>query len=229
MSSASFFSIIPARGGSKSLPRKNVLQLGGKPLLAYTIEASLGCPLIQRTIVSTEDAEIKSIALSYGAEVIDRPYFLATDEAQTHDAVDHVLGVLREQGTVPDHIVLLQPTSPLRNSAHLHESVLAYSDSDAKSLVSVTECEHHPYKSVTKDNGHLRPLFDAKSMEMRRQDLPEAYRISGAIYILPTETFLKEKNFIVDPAMAFPMSAEVSIDVDTALDLALVELVLQQR
>ena len=111
--------IIPARGGSQRLPRKNLRPLAGMPLIGHTIRAARECPGLTECIVSTEDAEIKRVALAYGTRVSDRPAHLATDEAQTHGVVAHVLEELRVAGELPDYLVLLQPTSPLRQAAHI--------------------------------------------------------------------------------------------------------------
>ncbi|MGE4505768.1 MAG: NTP transferase domain-containing protein [Desulfovibrionaceae bacterium] len=218
-------SIIPARGGSKGLPRKNVLPFCGKPLIAHTIEASLACTYIDDTIVSTEDAEIRAVSEQYGAEVVARPPQLATDEAEVHDAVLNLIASLEKQGRKYDYIVLLQPTSPLRTARHLNESFEAFVESGAASLVGVTHSEHHPYKSVVIEDRFLTPLFDARSMESRRQDLPETYRITGAIYIVKTEDFVRERSFFITPTCPYVMSAHASVDIDTDLDMAFAELI----
>lgn len=225
MAGARFLGIIPARGGSKGLPRKNVLPLAGKPLIAHSIDAARGCPLIGGCVVSTEDPEIKAVALAHGAQVIDRPMEFATDTARTHDAVRHVIEILEARDEMPEHIVLLQPTSPLRTAAHLTECIAAYLASGAASALSLTEAEHHPYKDFLIEDGRMRPLFGEDGLERPRQALPKVYRQNGAIYLIAARLFLERNAFYVQPALPYLMPAAASIDIDGALDLALAELI----
>jgi len=221
--------IITARGGSKGLPRKNLLPLRGKPLILHTIEAAKKTLAIRRCIVSTEDAEIKEISLRNGAEVIDRPLVLADDNSPSSDAVRHVLELLRCLGEMPEYFVLLQPTSPLRTAAHLTACLEQYFRSGAACAISVVEAEHHPYKCFTLDGKYLNPFADEKSLEMPRQALPRVYRQNGAIYIMPTELFLKKGCFYASPAMPFIMDPKDSIDIDTPLDFQLAKIIVEKE
>jgi CMP-N,N'-diacetyllegionaminic acid synthase len=215
-----YAALIPARGGSKGLPRKNIIDLAGKPLIAYSIEAGLGCTAMGGVYVTTDDAEIASVSVRHGAQHIARPSALATDNASTFVAIEHAIAALAERGEKPEHIVLLQPTSPLRDASHLAEAISAYEAADAPALISVCEEEHHPYKSFRVDgSGRLEPLFDAASLSKPRQELPKIYRQNGAIYIIRTETLLREKSFYVAGCVPYVMSAVTSVDVDTAEDL----------
>ncbi len=223
---SSFLAIIPARGGSKGLPRKNIRMLAGLPLIAHSIQAALGCPFVTRCAVTTDDLEIAETARMHGAEVVIRPSELATDSAPTHTAVSHALDALADGAALPDGLVLLQPTSPLRTACHLTECLGAYRASDAASTVSVTEAEHHPLKSLTIEAGRLQPLFGADHLERPRQDLPRAYRPNGAIYALGITRFLETRAFFVPPVLPFEMPPEAGIDIDGPLDLALAELLL---
>jgi CMP-N,N'-diacetyllegionaminic acid synthase len=223
------FGIIPARGGSRRLPRKNLLPLAGIPLIGHTILAAKACPGITDCIVSTEDAEIKRVSLAYGARVMDRPPHLATDDAQTNEVVAHVLEELRAQGEFPDYVVLLQPTSPLRRAAHLRDCLEAFFASQAACAISVSKEEHHPYKDFLIREGLLEPLFAGQNPEMVRQTLPEVYRQNGAIYLLPSELFLASRMFYNPPALAYIMDPEDSIDIDTEVDLLLAELIMARR
>jgi len=207
--------IVPARGGSKGLPGKNIRPLAGKPLIAHSIIAALGCPLIQRCIVSTDDPEIKARSLEWGAEVIDRPAAFAADASPTQAAVRHVLTSLDE---LPEYFVLLQPTSPLRNSRHLTACLEAFFASDAACTISVTETEHHPYKSHTLEGGRLRPLFGAENLHRPRQALPKVLRENGAIYAMKSALFLERDSFYAEPALAYEMPNEASVDIDTFQD-----------
>ncbi|WP_298380412.1 acylneuraminate cytidylyltransferase family protein [Azospirillum sp.] len=223
---SSFLAIIPARGGSKGLPRKNILMLAGLPLIAHSIQAALGCPFVTRCAVTTDDPEIAETARGYGAEVVIRPPELATDAAPTHSAVSHALDALAAGQVLPSGLVLLQPTSPLRTACHLTECLDMYRASDAVSTVSVTEAEHHPLKSLTIDQGWLKPLFGPDHLERPRQELPRAYRPNGAIYALGIARFLETRAFFVPSVLPFEMPPEASVDIDGPLDLAVAELLL---
>ncbi|MCT7665984.1 cytidylyltransferase domain-containing protein [Shinella kummerowiae] len=215
-----YAALIPARGGSKGLPRKNIIDLAGKPLIAYSIEAALGCAAVGGVYVTTDDAEIATVSVEHGAQHIARPATLATDNASTFVAIEHAIASLAEQGVKPAHIVLLQPTSPLRNAHHLADAIAAYEAADAPALISVCEEEHHPYKNFRVDGGgRLEPLFDAASLSKPRQELPKIYRQNGAIYIIRTETLLREKSFYVAGCIPYVMGSDASVDVDTAEDL----------
>jgi CMP-N,N'-diacetyllegionaminic acid synthase len=224
----SVLAVVPARGGSKGLPRKNIRELAGLPLIGYSIRAGLDCPLVDRTVVTTEDEEIKASALRLGAEVIDRPHQYATDSSQTHDVVVHLVHELGKSNQVPDIIALLQPTSPLRTSKHLTESLELFLASNASSLVSVCECEHHPFKSLKREEGYLRPLFGYKALEQRRQDLPQAFRPNGAIFLISIDKFMQERMFFVDPILSYVMDTAYSIDIDTEMDLQLASVIMEK-
>lgn len=221
------YAIIPARGGSKGLSQKNVKLLAGKPLIAYSIEAAFQCPGISRCFVSTEDAKIKQVSLDFGVEVIDRPEEYATDQSQTHEVVRHALEELKGIGNIPDYFILLQPTSPLRTSKHIQSCMNAFFASDVACVISVTETDHHPYKDFVVENGLLQPLFDVSSVEKRRQALPEVFRPNGAIYMMSSQLFIEKNSFFVPPALPFLMDREASIDIDTAFDLLMAELILK--
>jgi CMP-N-acetylneuraminic acid synthetase len=214
--------IITARGGSKGLVRKNICNLAGKPLVAYSIEAAKNCDLIDTVVVTTDDDEIAEISRKFGAEILKRPAELATDTASSYDTVKHVL----ESGANSqyDFFVLLQPTSPLRNATHITEALEQFQKTDCKSAISVCIAEHHPYKDFIAKEGRLVPLFDAKYLGTPRQELVEIYRQNGAIYIMRCHDFLyNTDDFYLPPVMPYVMSAEDSIDIDTALDLRVAE------
>lgn len=222
--------IITARGGSKGLPRKNVLPLAGKPLIAHTIEAALGCPLVHGVFVSTDDDEIARAARSAGAEVIARPAELAADDSTSADAVAHALRSLREAGRDFTRFALLQPTSPLRSAAHLTECLDRFGRGGFASAISVCESEHHPRKMLRLDAaGRLVPVSDASDLQRRRQDLPPVYRQNGAIYVMGVEDFLtRAEGFYLEPVMPYVMSHRDSVDIDTATDFLVAEALLRQ-
>lgn len=209
--------IITARGGSKGLPRKNLLDLNGKPLIAHTIDAALKSTIFSKIVVTTDDDEIKKVSLNYDAQVIDRPKELATDTASSLDVIQHALTVLQEDNF--SNFMLLQPTSPLRNATHIQEAVAKYTGENAKSLVSVTETEHTPYKLLVESDNGIMPLFSNEYLTMPRQKLPTTYRINGAIYISNVSSFLETKNLFQEPLTIYQMNQQESIDIDTKVDL----------
>ncbi len=220
--------ILTARGGSKGLPRKNIRTLKGKPLIAYSIQAALNCPWINRCIVSTEDEEIKQVSLQWGAEVIDRPQELAADDTQSKDVVMHVLETLREQHALPQYFVLMQPTSPLRKADHLTDCITQFLNAEgASSIVSVTEFKHHPYKSFTISEEVLVPIFE-QCLDMPRQQLPKVYMPNGAIYMTSSDLFLTQQSFYPSPCLPFEMTAEDSVDIDFLIDFTLAEKLLEK-
>jgi CMP-N-acetylneuraminic acid synthetase len=221
--------LIPARGGSKGLPRKNVRPLAGKPLICYSIEAALRSRCIRGCFVSTEDPEISSIASACGATVIERPLALAGDETSSEDVCLHALDALASRSGTPDYFVLLQPTSPLRTHHHIDDCIGALLASATLSAMSVTVAEHHPFKCLRVQDGLLQPLFDADKLHAARQKLPVVYRQNGAIYVCPVPDFLARRTFFLPPVLPFVMNAEDSIDIDSAHDLDCAEAVCARR
>lgn len=219
--------VVPARGGSKGLPRKNVLDLGGRPLIAWTLTAAQQATHIDRCVVSTDDTEIASVARAHGGEVpFMRPAELAGDHAATMDTVFHVLD--RLPGF--DFVVLLQPTSPLRSAADIEQTLERMIAAGAPACVSVTEPAKSPYWSYRIDaHGRLVPLTDPAYTRVRRQDLPPAYVLNGAVYAARVDWLREQGSFLHPDTLAYPMPAERSLDIDTALDLRLAELLLADR
>lgn len=217
--------IIPARGGSKGIARKNLALLGGRPLIAWTIDAALNCAAVAETWVSTEDAEIAETARALGAGVIDRPVELAGDQSSSSDVVRHALYVRAAMSTPsPEAFVLLQPTSPLRTARHLAEA-LALLKANARSVISVCPVDHHPLKMLIETtDGALRPVGSHHNLETPRQALPPAFRQNGAIYAMKCGDFISgEGGFLVQPAAPYRMSVATSVDIDTPADLETAE------
>lgn len=211
-----FLAIIPARGGSKRLPRKNILDLCGKPLIAYSIEAGLKSKYISEVIVSSDDNEILTISKEYGAETINRPEYLANDTATTFDALEHTINSLEKY----DYIVLLQPTSPLRNQKHIDEAIELLNKKDADAIVSVCEMEHSPLWSNTlPQNGSMKNFLRKEILNKRSQDLEKYYRLNGAIYICKTDKLLENKGFFLEENIfSYIMDRKNSIDIDEEID-----------
>lgn len=216
--------IVPARGGSKGLPRKNSRLLHGKPLVAYSIEAGLAASLVDGVYVSTEDAEVAELAKKFGATLIERPKELASDTAQNDAVILHALDYLSDLGIYPDTIVLLQPTSPLRTARHIDECIAAFHKAEAVSAMSICRASHHPGKSVVVRGLSIEPFTNDRDMEARRQDMVEVYQQNGAIYLVNTEAFRETRRFYCRPCMPYVMEEKDSIDVDDEIDLQLVEL-----
>lgn len=228
--------IIPARGGSKGLHRKNVRSLGGIPLIAHTIRAAKKS-VVERVIVSTDDEEIADIALEWGAEVpFMRPPELSTDSATSLAVLQHALRYMEtNEGMEIDTVVFLQPTSPFRNHDHINEAFQTFLQSNKTSLISVTDVhEFHPYFMFTlTESNTLEPLFNIPNRPLRRQDLPPMYRINGAIYITRRvyyETVSPESAiFDWNSVGAYVMDGPSSVDINDYLDFQRAEWLLKQQ
>ena len=219
-----FLAIIPARGGSKRLPRKNVLDLNSKPLIAYSIEAGLKSKYIDKVIVSSDDDEILEVAKQYKADTIQRPIELSNDTATTFDAIKHTIYNFEKY----DYIVLLQATSPLRNEKHIDGAIELLESKKADAVVSVCEMDHSPLWSNTLDDSlSMKGFLKNEVLNTRSQDLAEYYRLNGAIYICKTDKLLKEESFFLkDKIFAYKMDREKSIDIDEVIDLDMCRLIM---
>ncbi len=217
-----FLAIIPARGGSKRLARKNVLDLAGKPLIAWSIEAGLNSKYIDKVVVSSDDTEILAVSKEYNAEIIIRPDELASDTATTFDAIRHTVESVEQY----DYIILLQATSPLRDANHIDESIELLESKNADAVVSVCEMDHSPLWSNTLDeNLSMQGFLRDEVLNKRSQDLEKYYRLNGAIYICKTEKLLEEKSFFLkENIYAYEMDRESSIDIDEEIDFKMAEL-----
>ncbi len=220
-----FLAIIPARGGSKRLPRKNILDLNGKPLIAYSIEVGLKSKYIDKVVVSSDDDEILDVSKKYGAQLIKRPEVLASDTATTFDALKHTIDNIEKY----DYIVLLQPTSPLRDEKHIDEAIELLESKEADAIVSVCEVDHSPLWSNTlpKDE-NMRGFLRDEVKNKRSQDLDKYFRLNGAIYICRTDKLLEEKSFFLkDNIFAYKMDRKSSIDIDEEIDFKLAEIIIR--
>ncbi len=218
--------IIPARGGSKRLPGKNILPLKGKPLIAWSIEAALNSIFIDKVVVSTDDIEIAEISQKYGAAVpFTRPENLSNDTASSIDVVIHTIDMLALSDEVYDIVVLLQPTSPLRTTEHINQAFNKYVEQDANGVVSVCEAEHSPIwcNTLPADNS-LKSFLPEKYKNVRSQDLPTYFRLNGAVYIASISALKKSNSFIQgDKIFAYEMSTKASVDIDSEIDFKLAE------
>ncbi len=219
-----FLAIIPARGGSKRLPGKNIINLAGKPLISWTIEAARGSKYIDSVIVSTDDNEIAMTARKYSANIpFMRPDNLATDTATSVDVVFHALDELEDNGEFYDCVILLQPTSPLRTSQNIDESIELLQHEKCDAVISVCKMEHSPlWCNKIPINGDLSNFLDNSVINKRSQDLDQYYRLNGAIYLCNISKLKKEKTFFLkNNSKAYKMKREQSVDIDNKIDLQL--------
>ncbi|WP_445373508.1 acylneuraminate cytidylyltransferase family protein [Photorhabdus tasmaniensis] len=221
--------IIPARGGSKRLPGKNIKNLNGKPLIAWTIEAAISSGVFDDIYVSTDSKEIADISVKYGATVpFLRPESLATDEATTNDVVYHLIDWLEKTQAHKkiSNVAILQPTSPLRTKSDIVNALSLYSKKMADSVVSVCELEH-PYQYANKIDSSLG-MKDFISQEScrRTQELDVYYRLNGAIYFFNRDRITNLNQLYGDNSFAYIMPSYRSIDIDSYFDFDLVEYIL---
>lgn len=223
--------IIPARGGSKGVPKKNIKPLNGVPLIGYTIQEAKKTKYINRVIVSTDDEEIAEISKKYGAEIpYLRPKELAEDKSPTIDSIIHMLNWLKEHENYnPDYVCLLQCTSPLRDSEDIDGTIEKAMSEAVDGAISVCLAEVNPYWTNIFHGEKLKYFLEEGKKITRRQDLPNIYRINGAIYLIKTEILLKDKTFETDNVTGFVMSNEKSIDIDTELDFKFAEILMKNR
>lgn len=207
--------VIPARGGSQGVPRKNIRQLAGKPLIAWSLEHAAQSRYIDFTIVSTEDDEIAQVAREWGAAVpFTRPMQLASDTSTGDDVLCHAV---ENSGGNYDYVVLLQPTSPLRTTADIDEAIELCINKTVVSVVSVSEASKSPYWMYQMDkNGELIPFFE--DVMTNRQQLPRSYALNGAVYVLEVASLLACKKILQKQALGYLMPAERSYDIDTEID-----------
>lgn len=222
----SVLAVIPARGGSKGLPFKNIAHLNDKPLLQWTVEAARNSRYIDRLILSSEDREIIDTARHCGCEVpFVRPTELAMDDTP---GIDPLLHALDNAGEPYDYVVVLQPTSPLRSSADIDGTLHRCIDANADFCVSVTATEKHPaWCFGITSSGTL--IMDDGKIPQRRQDLEPAYALNGAVYAGRTSAVRENRGFLSPETLAYVMPRERSLDIDTAFDLALCEFMLNRH
>ena len=222
-----FLAIIPARGGSKRLPRKNILNLCGKPLISWSIEAGLKSKYIDKVVVSSDDTEILNISNELKVQVIKRPNELASDTSTSFDVLQHAIDNLESY----EYILLLQPTSPLRNENHIDKAIEILEEKNADAVISVCEMNHNPLWSNTLDDSlSMEGFIGDNLLNKRSQDLKKYYRLNGAIYLCKTDKLLKEKSFFLKKNIfAYVMNSNNSIDIDRKEDFELASLYLSQK
>jgi len=210
--------LIPARGGSKGIPNKNRKQLGGKPLLQYTIEAALGSKLLDAVVFSSEDDVLIDLAGQMGASVpFKRPAHLATDAAGSLAVVQHALEELSKNGETFDAVCLLQVTTPFRNSEDIDRAITAFITEGADALISVQKVPHqyNPHWVFEKVDGNLKIATGEKEIIKRRQELPKAFVRDGSIYLTKSYVILEENSFFADRLSYIELDPKRHVNIDT--------------
>jgi len=226
MADINFLAVIPARGGSKRIPGKNLATVAGRPLISWTIHAALGCPQLDRVIVSSDDPEIIEVAKKCGAEApFTRPPQLAADRSKMLPVLQHSLACIESDYSV-DAIVLLQPTSPLRNSKHISQAIEIFKEKSPQSVVSVTEPPHifHPWKLMISDDSGLRNFMNNEyKLGDEKTILPKVFGRNGPAILITSATAIKAGELYPNPCLPYIMDRGESIDIDDPSDLAYVE------
>jgi CMP-N,N'-diacetyllegionaminic acid synthase len=223
--------LIPARGGSKGILRKNLALLAGKPLISYTINAAKRSKLIDEIWISSDDEEILNVSENLGAKILNRPKQLSDDDASAVDVVNHFIDFISNKAGRSEAIILyLQPTSPLRNESHIDGLLQAMQQAAAIGAISVVDAEKPPHKAFRLDNnGHLQSLFDERLSNARRQDLPKCYYPNGAMYAFRISEFVNRQGFPSNGSIPFIMSCINSIDIDNTTDLKRAEAAIGEK
>lgn len=217
--------VVPARGGSKGIPKKNIRQLAGKPMISYTLEEAKKSKYLDRVIVSTDDHEIADICRGFGAEVMSRPSEFATDTAPTELALIHVVETLKQnEGYEADAVVTLEPTSPLRTHELIDRCIETLLNTDCDSVISVTETKECFGRIV---DGQFDYLL--KHQRRRRQEREPLYKESSTVYVTRTETLIRLRSVIGERLYAVIASDDEAIDINTPLDLVIVDAVMQWK
>ncbi|MDP8230768.1 MAG: acylneuraminate cytidylyltransferase family protein [Candidatus Gorgyraea atricola] len=224
-------SLISARGGSKRLPGKNIRDIAGKPLIAWTIEQAKNSKYIDRVIVSTDDRKISEVATRYGADMpFLRPWELAKDDSKGIDVAVHAIEWMEKNNTPYDLLILLQPTSPLRRSVDIDKAIESIFLKNASAIVSVCETEHHPFwANILPENGCMKNFLDKRIVNKNRQELPLFYRLNGAIYIAYADYIKSHKTFFGNKTYAYIMPTERSVDIDSEIDIKFAEFLLYDK
>lgn len=218
-----YLGLIPARGGSKSIPLKNIAPCAGRPLLAWTCDAALGSQKLTRVVLSTDDKRIAEVGRASGVEVpFVRPVALSQDATPSIDVINHAVHFFEEFGEKFDAVVLLQPTSPLRKSIHIDGAIELHEQRDADTVVSVVEVPHrfHPHSLMRVRDGVLVPFLDAGPTVTRRQELEVLWARNGPAVLVTGTGVLSSGSLYGGCTFGYPMNARDSIDIDSLDDLA---------
>lgn len=222
--------LIPARCGSKSIPKKNIALLAGKPLIGWSIEAAINTKEIDRVIVSTDCEEISNVAKSFGAEVKVRPAELSKDNSLVIDTVRHVLEELKDEGEEVDYLVLLEPTAPLRSVKDIQKCIKLLDENNLDSVATYTEAALNPHRAWKIQNKTPEIFIDEAVPWLPRQQLPKAYQLNGAVYAIKVSKIDKNSvGMVMDNTGAIIMPKERSIDIDHKIDLLVAEALINEQ
>ena len=221
--------VIPARGGSKTIPGKNIRPLGGKPLIVWSIEVAQQVSEIDRVIVSSDDPTISSISREHGAEVYARPSHLATDDALVIDALKHLIQTLQAEHEKPGWLVLLEPTCPLRTADDVRDCLRLLADGGCDSVATFKEAELNPHRAWRIVEGVPQVFIPGAVPWLPRQKLPKAYQLNGAVYVFRANLLVQETmSILLGKSAAVVMPRERSHDIDDIVDFELVEALLKR-
>jgi CMP-N,N'-diacetyllegionaminic acid synthase len=226
-----FVGLIPARGGSKGIPRKNIADCAGKPLIAWTCAAALGAKRLARTLLSTDSEEIATAGRNCGVEApFLRPAAISADDSSSLDVMTHALAWLEAAGDRPDALVLLQPTSPLRTARHVDQAIERFAAAKADCVVSVVEVPHryHP-RSVMREGVDGLVPYEGPQTVTRRQGLPPLWARNGPAVLVVSAAMLRRGQIYGGRTAGYPMAPEDSLDIDTPQDLEIAAYLLGRR
>lgn len=224
--------LIPARAGSKGLPGKNIRMLNGKPLIGWTIDAAIDSKVFDSLIVSTDSADIAGVASTYGVEVpFLRPDYLSGDTASSIDVVEHAINYLRSQGHNYDYLVLLEPTSPLREPSDIVNSLELMTKTGADSVVSVcmAETQHPKYMFRLGNDSGLVPYEGGLFSPLRRQEIDRLFFLEGTVYASSIDTLLSKRVFCHERTVGYVVPKWKSLEIDDMVDFVMVESIMQYR
>lgn len=223
--------VVPARGGSKGVPRKNVRELGGKPLVAWPIDVAHATGSIDRTIVSTDDDEIAAVAREYGSDVFERPDRLARDDSLVVETIRHTVDRLADEGDDADYVVMLEPTTPFREPDDIERclDLLTSPDRSLDSVATFTDAELNPHRTWRLEDDRPEPFLSDGTPWQPRQALPDAYQLNGAVYAFAVDAVTEDgASLLFGDAGAVVMPPERSLDIDTELDFAVAETLIEE-
>jgi len=222
-----FVAFIPARSGSKRLPKKNIKDLCGKPLVEWTIDAAKNSKYLDKIYVSSDDEKINKISIKKNISILDRPQNLSSDKSKMVDLIDFLIKSIPEDF---DYFVLLQPTSPLRNSDHIDEAIETLIEKRGNAIVSLSRAQHTPlWCHPIRKNGRIDSFLPNEIKNAQSQDLKEFFCLNGAIYIVNIEIFLEQKTFFPSKTFPFVMEEKYSIDIDNEFDFAFAEFLISKK
>lgn len=228
MCKPSVLAVIPARGGSKGIPRKNLQLLGGIPLVEWAIRVATRASGVTRIVVSTEDVEIAAVSRRAGAEVLPRPDAFAQDDTPSLTVLQHSIDEMKKQGFLPDAVVLLEPTSPFRTATHVNACIENALLDGVRTCITVVQLERNPYNIFSVSGEQTERFIRVPDGSFsRRQEFPHLKRLNGCIYAMRPEN-IRDGRLVQEPLRVVEMRDEESINIDTPLDLEIARLLVQQ-